>query len=1076
MFSFKKRFFYKEDFVFLTIIFCGWLLVVLGNYRLGTWLSGWDNLHPEFNFSLNISRSLSAVWQEYQGIGLLGGMSHAADLPRQIILWLMSFIFPTSVLRYVWHFSMLLLGPLGVYFFSKKFVKISWSSFIASLFYLFNLATVQYFYVPYESFSGFYGFLPWLLWGVMDYLEKRSSSSLLKFFLISLLATSAFYVQTLFVVFVFIVSLILVFDFLSQRQVNSIFHSFKLVLVIFTANAFWLLPSLFFTITGSHVTTQAKQNLISTPEVQFMNLQKGSFKDLFLLKGYWFEYTDSIDKETVYLLEVWRSYFDQPLVNILGYVLFSLSSLGFIVYLRKKTNRFKYAFLTIFVLQIFILTAGRGIFGVFFTFARDNIPLFGQMFRTVFTKWSVSFVLFYSLGLAFLMDFFLRLNNNFLLVKKYFLALVFFALIFSQVIPVFDKELISKSMTTIFPEEYFAVMDFFDEQDSQARIAYLPAHSLWSWNSYEWDYRGSGFLWYGIKQPVLDRAFDVWSNYNENFYFEFVDAINQKDRVVIYNVIRKYQIKYLLTDSSVITSNSPVDQDKQQFLERTFSELGFKEVWKEGSLSVIDTNIETGFVFSPEEYSLVGSIQDSYRRDDIYKREGDYIFLESESSLYYPFIDINQDSFDSVYIEDDSLFIKETFNPAISVDEIRIPKIDISEYYNVPFVISYNNGLLKLTSEQVTLKLGDKEYYLPSLQSLEARSDKKEEQIILDINNQIIKISDGQSVRTYLDNLVVGEGIDIRLFSHNHAKEIGNDYLVEASDITKKTYSKEVWNSLSDAFIIEPTQPVTEIVLRVPVVPEKIDFTSRENFRNCGSFEQGEIDKKVVDDSVTFTAENGGVICQGFWLENATTKKAHIVELNYQNEFGKSVEYYFENLRTRKSELQNVFGKKEQVFLNLISWDNIPNSQYSFNLESRSFGEISSIDTFESSYLYQLPYSSFWFSGIELGSENSRKFSFTEVTLEKKVGTFFYLLNIESKNDDDVFVLSQSYSPGWIAFSLDNKVVLQHFLYNGWENAWDTTGQSGRVIVFYWPQILEFIGLLIIPLTLIYFVYRSIKT
>lgn len=1075
MFSFKKKGFSQTDFIFIFTLFCGWLLVVLGNYRFGTWLSGWDNLHPEFNFSLNIGRSLSAVWQEYQGLGLLGGMSHAADLTRQIMLWLMSLVLPTAVLRYAWHFLMLLVGPLGVYFFSKKFVKSSWSSFIASLFYLFNLATVQYFYVPYESFSGFYGFLPWLLWGVTDYLEKKSSSSLLRFFLISLLATSAFYVQTLFVVFVFIVFIFLLFDFLSQRQRKSIGHSLKLVFTIFVANAFWLLPSLFFTLTNSYVTTQAKQNLISTPEVQFMNLQKGSFADLFLLKGYWFDYTDSINNKTVYLLETWRKHFDQPLVSILGYILFSLSSIGFFVYLRKKTNRFKYAFLVIFVLQMFILTAGSGIFGFFFNFARDNVPLFGQMFRTVFTKWSISFVLFYSLGLAFLMDFLLQLSKKFLLFKKFFLSLILFVLIFSQVIPMFNKELISKSMTTRFPEEYFSVMEFFNGQDSQARIAYLPVHSLWSWNNYEWDYRGSGFLWYGIEQPILDRAFDVWSDYNENFYFEFSDAINQKDEIVLSNVIEKYQIKYLLTDSSVITSNSSVDQDKQQFLESTFSKLGFKEVWKEGFLSVVDTSIETGFVFSPEKYNLVGSSQDSYRRDDIYKEKGDYLISESERSLYYPFIDINQDSFDNVYAEGDFIFIKETFDSVISADEIRIPKVGISEYYNLPFVISYNDGFLKLTSEQIALRLSDKVYYLPSLQSLEVSADKKEEQMILDINNQIIEISDGQSIRTYLKNLVVGESINLRLFGQNYAKEIGNDYLVEGVDVTKKTYSEEIWDSLNTASVIELTQPITEIVMQVPVIPQKIDFTSRDNFRNCGRFEQGKIDKKVVESSVTFTAEQGGVICQGFWLENAATKKAHIVELNYQNEFGKSLEYYFENLRTRKAELQNVFGNKEQVFLNLISWDNLPNSQYSFNLESRSFGEISSVDTLESSYLYQLPYSSFWFSGIELGSKSSEKLSFAEVTLEKKVGTFFYLLNIESKSDDDIFVLSQSYNSGWIAFSLDNKVVLQHFLYNGWENAWDTASQSGRVVVFYWPQILEFVGILIIPFILIYLVYKSVR-
>ena len=57
------------------------------NYKAGTWLTGWDNLHPEFDFGTNIRRSVFAVWQEYQGLGLLGGMGHAAALVRELILY-----------------------------------------------------------------------------------------------------------------------------------------------------------------------------------------------------------------------------------------------------------------------------------------------------------------------------------------------------------------------------------------------------------------------------------------------------------------------------------------------------------------------------------------------------------------------------------------------------------------------------------------------------------------------------------------------------------------------------------------------------------------------------------------------------------------------------------------------------------------------------------------------------------------------------------------------------------------------------------------------------------------------------
>src|SRR4030066_331426 len=106
----------------IAIIFLAVLSIALTNFEPGTILSGWDNLHPEFNFLINIKRSIFSVWQEYQGLGLLGGMGHASDLFRQIFLWMISFVLPTSFLRYFFHFLMLFLGPLGLYFLLKDFV------------------------------------------------------------------------------------------------------------------------------------------------------------------------------------------------------------------------------------------------------------------------------------------------------------------------------------------------------------------------------------------------------------------------------------------------------------------------------------------------------------------------------------------------------------------------------------------------------------------------------------------------------------------------------------------------------------------------------------------------------------------------------------------------------------------------------------------------------------------------------------------------------------------------------------------------------------------------------------------
>lgn len=69
--------------------------VVIYQSRLGSsqWLLGWDGVIPELGWKLNFSRAIAGAWQEYQGVGLTGGMAHLADLSRNS-----TFLFRTNLL------------------------------------------------------------------------------------------------------------------------------------------------------------------------------------------------------------------------------------------------------------------------------------------------------------------------------------------------------------------------------------------------------------------------------------------------------------------------------------------------------------------------------------------------------------------------------------------------------------------------------------------------------------------------------------------------------------------------------------------------------------------------------------------------------------------------------------------------------------------------------------------------------------------------------------------------------------------------------------------------------------------
>ena len=108
----KKIFYNFFPDIILTLVVA---VFFLANYTPGTFLMGWDNVQVDLNPVLGLKRSFYGVWQEYQGLGLLGGMSHSADLIRSVLIYFASKIIPQAVIRYAYHFVMLLMGGIGSY-------------------------------------------------------------------------------------------------------------------------------------------------------------------------------------------------------------------------------------------------------------------------------------------------------------------------------------------------------------------------------------------------------------------------------------------------------------------------------------------------------------------------------------------------------------------------------------------------------------------------------------------------------------------------------------------------------------------------------------------------------------------------------------------------------------------------------------------------------------------------------------------------------------------------------------------------------------------------------------------------
>lgn len=583
-----KSFFVGNPFlIILPLVVC---VLSLMNYRSGTILTGWDNLHSEFNLPLNIGRSLSSVWQEYQGLGLVGGMAHASDISRLLLLLPLSILVPLNLMRYTWTFLMLFIGPLGAYFlfqFLLKGKKLSAS--LGSLFYLLNLATVQYFFTPYESFISFFGFLPWFLLSALYFLEGKDRRRILFVIATFLLGSSAFYVQTLFVVTMMVIGIFAIERIIrkGRKEIQSVVSLFGTILL---STAFWLLPVVYFSVTNLQVVGNSAINKIATVETQYMNQSFGDLSRIARLQGFWFEYIDTQDGKYDYLMKSWREHAALPLVELAGYALFALVILAVGLSVRRyRKQRYALSFVVVLFFAIVMLSGGNGIFGLVFNAISNSVPFFGQLFRSSFTKWSPAAALIFGWGIAITFESIGLLSHKIGKARKVLVPIVVLmisGLMVCVTVPAFNGNLISENMRLKMPDSYMKVFDYFSNEPQESRIAVLPAHGIWGWSFYDWGYRGSGFLWYGIKQPILDRAFDVWSNKNEGFYLELKTALYRGDALLLKNVLTKYRVSYVLLDESVVIPESKGVALNYANSKDMLLTAGWGEAWQDGELTV----------------------------------------------------------------------------------------------------------------------------------------------------------------------------------------------------------------------------------------------------------------------------------------------------------------------------------------------------------------------------------------------------------------------------------------------------------------------------------------------------------
>jgi hypothetical protein len=554
------------------------LFLCFKNYSPGTFLTGWDTLHPEFNYKIYWKRIIFGAWQSHQGLGAVTSQAHASEIPRIAFISLLNLFLATDKIRYLYAFLMLILGPLGVYFYIEKIIfrenndKFSAiGAFSGGLFYLLNLGTLQHFNVPLEMFLTHYGFLGWSFLFLTEFYLKGERKDLIKFILVSFFITSQAHTPTLFYVYfssiVIYLTTLLLGEISFNKKGNSsgnshtnyqLKRSVIIVMITLIINMFWLLPNVYYGVVKGKEVPLSKIHRLFSEEAFLVNKKYGTIKDIAILKNFLFDWgVYAGDDYFVDLLEPWIIHLRKPLVISFGYGIFLLTLSGVVVAIIKK-NIYAISWLMLGIVSVFFIINVNPPSGFIFKFFQDNIPLFKELFRFPFTKFSILLMFTYAVFFGYFLSFLSQFLDKRLgkLVPFIILFIVTVGLFYFS-LPAFKGNLINRSMRVDIPDRYFEMFKYFDSQTEYGRVATLPIHTFWGWVSHSWDskgtgYQGAGFLWFGIKQPLIDREFDRWNIANEQPYRELSTAVYSEDSVLLQKTLEKYKIRWLIFDKSVV--------------------------------------------------------------------------------------------------------------------------------------------------------------------------------------------------------------------------------------------------------------------------------------------------------------------------------------------------------------------------------------------------------------------------------------------------------------------------------------------------------------------------------------------
>lgn len=707
------------------------LILAAVNMDPGTHYAGWDNILAEFDYWRYARQVVGGAWLTYSGLGNPAGLAHLAEIPRLPILWVLTTILPSNMVRYVFIFGMLLTGSVGMYVYLCRIwlrrVQVEthqkWIASIGAILYVLHILTIQQFYIAFELFTVQFAFFPFLLLSIHQLVERKNARSLLVFIFVQFLITPSGHTPTVFYLGA-LFSIVYAYC-ISVR--SGIRHALKQCFIVgaltIFLSSYWIVPNVYYTLDGSQAVKESRENTIFGPEALWSVHDAATVSNFLSGTHYLFSWNQySFSKgEFAPILGVWNEHMKLPSVLILAQFIGLLTLVGgMLLVIDTKKGPIRWAIVVSYFGSTLLIWMG------FFPHRLiiDQIlasKLLLEVFRNPFTKLSILYgfvsILFFTYTLELIINFICqpRAKNRWTQIHCKITSAFIYIFVISMIcivaLPAFQGYYINPQLKIVFPPVYQKMFEYLKTRSSHLRAMQLPQFQYVGWEYYDWTnikngngYSGMGFYQFGMDQPYLLRDSDRWGETSDFFGHELKYALDNQNGNLLLSVLKKYNIDLVIIDESKIDPLHAHDYSRDHIL---LSEIGLSKVWQQSFLSIYErssSHSDSGVLY-PQEIHNVGIDTRRARIDTAYLQNGDYINRSDDTqATQYPFADITKRQLSNIQISGDTVDIVRKVPKGRYT--LSFPKQEYLKY-STPIKISYKDKNITVQFPDNHLYFGD---------------------------------------------------------------------------------------------------------------------------------------------------------------------------------------------------------------------------------------------------------------------------------------------------------------------------------------------------------------------------------